>query len=722
MARHLRYSVAAVATFLLGCLAPSVGVAQHITIDGSFSAGQTLIGPNYTIGANLGKQVGGNLFHSFGIFGLSQGENATFTGPSSVTNVIGRVTGGTVSSINGAINSSIAGANLYLINPSGIVFGPNATVNVSGSFHAASADYLRMSDGAKFQATNPSGSTLSAAPPAAFGFLTATPGAITVNGTLGVNSGQTIGLVGGPVTIAGANLSAPAGTIHVTSVASPGEIPAAPHTGTPPTVTGYGTVSITGGSLLNVSNPVGLGSGGSVYIRAGALTISASEVNADNYGAGPGGTILLRGDSQITLSDGGYVHADAYSSGPGADVTISAGQLSMTAGALVESGTAGPGSGGNIAVNVNGQLTIDGSAGPALMVGIPATGIGSLSLAGGSAAGNVTVNAGSLSIMNNGGIASSTFGSGAAGNVTVSVPGQLSIDQTDAFGFQLGAILGIGSLGTPGSTGNGGDVTVSAGTLSIVNTGQIGSAAFGAGNGGNVSVSVAGPLTINGSGGSSQFLTGIATSAQPGSSGNSGKLTIAAGSMGVSGGAEILGGVLGAELGFPASTGNGGQITITVGGQLTIDGSGAPVTSSGASVPTGIFTSTEPGTRGSAGDIAVAAGTLSIMNAGAVSSSTSRIRERREYLGHGGNPHAGRIRRHRKQFLLFRPRRQRLGRGHRHRAGSVDHPHQRLHRGQPVWFRKRRSGRRYRGRRVDDRRHLGELRIRDRDCRECASG
>jgi len=176
VARHLDYLVAAFAAFLLDCLVPSVGAAQHITIDGSLSAAQTLVGPNYTIGATLGKQVGSNLFHSFGIFGLSQGENATFSGPSSVTNVIGRVTGGTASSINGAINSTIAGANLYLINPSGVVFGPNARVNVSGSFHAATADYIRMSDGAKFQATNPSGSTLSAAPPAAFGFLTATPG------------------------------------------------------------------------------------------------------------------------------------------------------------------------------------------------------------------------------------------------------------------------------------------------------------------------------------------------------------------------------------------------------------------------------------------------------------------------------------------------------------------------------------------------------------------
>jgi filamentous hemagglutinin family protein len=129
--------------------------AQHISIDGRLSPAQTLVGPNYSIGANLGKQVGGNLFHSFGIFGLATGESATFSGPASVTNVIGRVTGGSQSSINGAIKSTIAGANVYLINPAGIVFGPNATINISGSFHASTADYLKHSDGARFQATNP---------------------------------------------------------------------------------------------------------------------------------------------------------------------------------------------------------------------------------------------------------------------------------------------------------------------------------------------------------------------------------------------------------------------------------------------------------------------------------------------------------------------------------------------------------------------------------------
>src|SRR6516162_3987101 len=162
-----KISFALAAACSLLAAVPRGAAAQNISIDGSFSRAMTLsaVGGNYPIGANLGKQVGSNLFHSFGKFGLSTGESATFSGPATTQNVIGRVTGGAQSNIDGQIRSTITGANLYLINPSGIVFGQNATVNVSGSFHASTADYLKMSDGAKFQATNPDGSTFSTAPP-----------------------------------------------------------------------------------------------------------------------------------------------------------------------------------------------------------------------------------------------------------------------------------------------------------------------------------------------------------------------------------------------------------------------------------------------------------------------------------------------------------------------------------------------------------------------------
>src|SRR5262249_34489973 len=166
---------------LLAALVPRPVAAQHITIDGTLSPTQTLAGPNYRIGAKLGREVGSNLFQSFGICGLATGESATFMGPPRIANIIGRVTGGQPSAINGTIRSGSAGANLYLINPDGVVFGPQARVNISGSFYASTADYLQLGHNGRFQATHPDGSRLTAAPPAAFGFLDARPAAITVN-------------------------------------------------------------------------------------------------------------------------------------------------------------------------------------------------------------------------------------------------------------------------------------------------------------------------------------------------------------------------------------------------------------------------------------------------------------------------------------------------------------------------------------------------------------
>jgi len=346
-----KISVAFMAACVLELTVPHRSAAQRITIDGRLSPAQTLIGPNYAITANLGKQVGGNLFHSFGQFGLSTGESATFSGPATAGNVIGRVTGGNASSIDGRIQSTISGANLYLINPSGIVFGPNAAVNVSGSFHASTADYLRMSDGAKFQATNPDGSTLSVAPPAAFGFLTASPAKITVNGsTLGPVPG-TLALVGGPVSIkGGAALSAPAGTIHVTSAAGTGEVPVDPRNTPALTVTSFGPVAVKGGSTLDVSDPSGLASGGSVFIRSRALGINASEINADNYGSSPGGILTLRGDRRVALTNGTSVHAAALGGGKGADAVITSAGNVLLDNSEVRIGTLAVGASGNLSV------------------------------------------------------------------------------------------------------------------------------------------------------------------------------------------------------------------------------------------------------------------------------------------------------------------------------------------------------------------------------------
>jgi filamentous hemagglutinin family protein len=159
---------------------PAAALAQPIVANG-LGTTASATGSAWTIAG--GTQLGGNLFHSFGRFGVVTGGSATFTGPGSVLNIIGRVTGGEASSIDGTLRSSIPGADLWLFNPAGIAFGPNATLDVQGSFHASSAHFLTLGDGSVFNARDPGASVLTSAPPSAFGFVDAARAAVTVNGS-----------------------------------------------------------------------------------------------------------------------------------------------------------------------------------------------------------------------------------------------------------------------------------------------------------------------------------------------------------------------------------------------------------------------------------------------------------------------------------------------------------------------------------------------------------
>src|SRR5262245_26183685 len=205
-------------------LLPAVTYAQ-ITLDGSLGPKGPLAGPNYTVDAKVGQLRGNNLFHSFGQFNVHTNESATFTGPATVENVIGRVTGGQQSLIDGKLRSEMPKADVYLLNPSGVLFGPNATLDVPGSFHVSTADYLRMADGEQFSANLSQESVLTSAPPAAFGFLSSNPAPITIQrSTLHVPEGKTLSVVGGDIQITGGNLSAAHGEVNLASGASGGAV------------------------------------------------------------------------------------------------------------------------------------------------------------------------------------------------------------------------------------------------------------------------------------------------------------------------------------------------------------------------------------------------------------------------------------------------------------------------------------------------------------------
>ena len=182
--------------------------------------------PDFVVPDTVGRTVGPNLFHSFGLFNINTGESATFTGPAAIDNVISRVTGGSRSFIDGPLRSEIESANLWFINPSGVLLGPNASLDIQGSFHVSTANYLKLREGGRFDAIYPEHSVLTTAPPEAFGFLGDQPASIAFQGSqLTVPQDKTLSVIGGDIGITDeAQLQAPGGRVNVASVASAGEV------------------------------------------------------------------------------------------------------------------------------------------------------------------------------------------------------------------------------------------------------------------------------------------------------------------------------------------------------------------------------------------------------------------------------------------------------------------------------------------------------------------
>jgi filamentous hemagglutinin family protein len=144
----------------LACLAvfPLSAPAQ-IVPDGSLGAEGSVVVPQVINGLPSdqlegGAVRGGNLFHSFGEFSVPDGRGAYFANPAGVANIFSRVTGGNISQILGTLGV-LGNANLYFLNPNGIVFGPNARLDVRGSFLATTADSFQFPNGYAFSATNP---------------------------------------------------------------------------------------------------------------------------------------------------------------------------------------------------------------------------------------------------------------------------------------------------------------------------------------------------------------------------------------------------------------------------------------------------------------------------------------------------------------------------------------------------------------------------------------
>ena len=206
---------------LVSALNDAPALSQSITVapDGT----GTLIhhnGNTYQIDGGSLSGDGANLFHSFQEFGLSANEIADFLATPQLQNILGRVTGGNASIIDGLIQVTGGTPNLYLMNPTGIVFGSNASLNVPASFAATTADRIGFGNGQWFNAAGPNQFSKLTGNPNQFAFSAVQPGSLVNAGNLVVPAGHNLMLLGGNVVNTG-SLSAPSGNITVAAV--PGE-------------------------------------------------------------------------------------------------------------------------------------------------------------------------------------------------------------------------------------------------------------------------------------------------------------------------------------------------------------------------------------------------------------------------------------------------------------------------------------------------------------------
>ncbi|MGH1481697.1 MAG: filamentous hemagglutinin N-terminal domain-containing protein [Geminicoccales bacterium] len=666
---NLKLNVTVIGFFFIS---HGAGMAQ-VSTDGTVGNQTSLNGPDYDIGADLGTQAGDNLFHSFDEFSIGTGESAIFSGPGNIENVISRVTGGDVSSIDGRIASTIPGASLWLFNPAGVIFGANASLDVTGSFHVSTADELRTVDGGVYSAVNPSGNGLSVAAPESFGFLGADPAGITIAGSqLSVGDGETLSVVGGDVDIASAGLGTAGGALNILAASGPahanlasGEITGAAD----------GAVTVRDGSVLASAGD----GGGKVRIEGGAFVVDdASLITSVNTGDTDGDLGIDIDVSTASVDGASRITTEARANGRGGDVAIAADGLQVIDGSIIASSAFGAGDGGNIDIASDTTVFQDGGAVLTTTVGSGDGGVISVAaddllLSGGNLvtttgetasgdSGQIVILAGSLVIQvhasgQRSAISSVSQGSGDTGNIDV---------RGDRVLLDGGNLLNGAAIQTllEGDSAGGGLIKLVVGSLDLVRGGVISAESSGNDDGvANIDVT-AGRILIDGGSSADQSLAGIALDS--GSQGetpgaivirageldlrnggfistntanefDAGNIILELGSLSVSGGSQnqpsqITSGT------FGTATGNGGQIVI-VADNIDLNGNG---TIRGNTVSEGdagtidiiarnrldlrdggsINTNTEPGATGDAGSISIVAGDLTITGPSEIASNT----------------------------------------------------------------------------------------------------
>lgn len=585
--------------FILGNLIAKPGNAQVIP-DTTLPINSVVTPNGNTLKIDGGTTVGSNLFHSFSQFSVPSQTAAFFNNALTINNIITRVTGNQISNINGIISAN-GTANLFLINPNGIVFGSDAQLNIGGSFISSTANSLKFADGSEFSAINPQAPPLltlnvpiglqfgaNAAPIVNRSIANSTT---TPSPSVGLETpGQTLALIGGDLLLEGGNITATQGQIALISISSPGIV---------------SLTNTTTGWIFDTQNL----QNGNIKLSSGAA------VNTSGLG---GGSIIVRG-GQVTLGENSKLVAQTFGNLNGGGIEIQANQFKLQSGAVVSTSTFGAGAGGNLMV-VADTVELTGTTplltSTQLITGTfnplnPSNGLFSLT-AGSGKGGDLTINANRLLIQNGANLFTGTFVNGLAGNLTIKVAnsaelanGSLLFSGTAGTGkggnltisaTQLQVLDGTALSTTPGgtSTGVGGDLNVSADTVELRGTpvgaaipGGLFTTTLGASDAGNLSVTT-GQLIV---------ADGAQISASSAGSGRGGNLTINADSVDLSGKSpdgRFLGGL------FTSSS-----LLTVLGRQGTASAGNLAITTRRLSVRGGAQISAATGSDGAAGTLTV---------------------------------------------------------------------------------------------------------------------
>lgn len=544
--------------------------------------------PNKTIVTNNGNTseiTGGtirnnNLFHSFEQFSVSTRKEAFFNNPSRIENIISRVTGQSISNIDGLIRAN-GTANLFLLNPNGIIFGPNASLNIGGSFFASTADSFKWSNGEEFSAINPQ------APP----LLTmnipvglqygSNPGNIIVRGVgnnlrqrqdnapeldrtarpvgVQVNPGETLALVGGNISLEGGNLTAEGGRVELWAIKN-GQVSIVNNNGqlqlsNQSATLDYGDIQLSRAASVDTS----AADAGDIQVRAKNLTLTdGSVILSDTLGTGSGGKITVNASESVNLqgtSESIYSSflADVASgaTGRGGTITIETPYLRVADGAQISTGTFGDGDAGTLNVRANLIEVISGT--PLGLSGLFAP-VAPFAKGNG---GVITINSDRLRVADGANIFVSTFGLGNGGTLAVKA-NEIELIGTSPGGDSTG--LFANALTT---TGSGGNIKIETQRLQLIDGAQIAVITFGEGNGGTLELS-ANEVELIGTSNNGFPPSGLFANTE-GGKGTGGNLRITSDRILLADGATI---------GVNAfSAGDGGNLTINT-GSLRLTGGG----------------------------------------------------------------------------------------------------------------------------------------------------